>query len=146
MKKMMMFILLAGVASVAHAQVQGLTPSTGPSKDPAFLAMRHPETVTGETIFTHVCQGCHMPQGQGAQGAGAYPALAHDAKLASSAYPIVMLLNGRGAMPAIGQGLTDDQVAGVVNYIRSHFGNDYHDDVTAAQVKAMRPQPKEPSP
>jgi len=142
----MMFILLAGVASVAHAQVQGLTPSTGPSQDPAFIDMRHPEAVTGETIFTHVCQGCHMPQGQGAQGAGTYPALAHDAKLASSAYPIVMLLNGRGAMPPIGQGLTDDQVAGVVNYIRSHFGNDYHDDVTAAQVKAMRPQPKEPSP
>ena len=36
--------------------------------------------------------------------------------------------------------------AGVVNYIRTHFGNDYHDDVTAAQVKAMRPTPKEPSP
>jgi mono/diheme cytochrome c family protein len=144
--KKTIFILLAGMTGVADAQVQGLTPSTGPSQDPAFIDMRHPEAVTGETIFTHICQGCHMPQGQGAQGAGAYPALAHDAKLASSAYPIVMLLNGRGAMPAIGQGLTDDQVAGVVNYIRSHFGNDYHDDVTADQVKAMRPSPKEPSP
>jgi mono/diheme cytochrome c family protein len=145
MKKMLL-ILLVVFASTAHAQIQGLTPPSGPSQDPAFIDMRHPEAVTGESIFTHICQGCHMPQGQGAQGAGAYPALAHDNKLASSAYPIVMLLNGRGAMPPIGQGLTDDQVAGVVNYIRTHFGNDYHDDATAAQVKAMRPTPKEPSP
>jgi len=29
---------------------------------------------------------------------------------------------------------------------RTDRGNDYHDDVTAAQVKAMRPTPKEPSP
>jgi mono/diheme cytochrome c family protein len=144
--KKTLFILLAGFSCIAHAQLQGLTPSTGPSTDPAFIDMRNAQAVNGESIFTHVCQGCHMPDARGAQGAGAYPALAHDTKLASNAYPVVMLLNGRGAMPPIGQALSDDQVAGVVNYIRTHFGNDYHDDVTAAQVKAMRPQPEEPSP
>jgi mono/diheme cytochrome c family protein len=144
--KKILFILLAGCSCITQAQVQGLTPSTGASRDPAFIDMRNAQAADGETIFTHICQGCHMPDGRGAQGAGTYPALAHDAKLTSNAYPVVMLLNGRGAMPPIGQGLTDEQVAGVVNYIRTHFGNDYHDDVTAEQVKAMRPQLKEPSP
>ena len=34
--------------------------------------------------------------------------------------------------------MTDDQVAAVVNYVRTHFGNDYRDAVTAADVKAVR--------
>src|SRR5215813_964974 len=34
----------------------------------------------GQAIFTGVCQGCHMPQAQGAVGAGMYPALAKNAK------------------------------------------------------------------
>ena len=31
---------------------------------------------TGEALFKGICQGCHMPNAQGAVGAGAYPALA----------------------------------------------------------------------
>jgi mono/diheme cytochrome c family protein len=34
--------------------------------------------------------------------------------------------------------LDDDQVAAVVNYVRTHFGNHYADVVTPAQVKAVR--------
>ena len=32
----------------------------------------------GQDIYTQICQGCHMPQGQGASGAGHYPKLAGD--------------------------------------------------------------------
>ena len=31
---------------------------------------------SGEALFNQVCQGCHMADGQGSHGAGAYPALA----------------------------------------------------------------------
>ena len=33
--------------------------------------------------------------------------------------------------------MSDDQVAAVVNYLRTHFGNDYQDEVTAEDVKVV---------
>jgi mono/diheme cytochrome c family protein len=94
---------------------------------------------SGEEIFQNVCQGCHMPQGQGAAGAGAYPALAGNPRLASKVYPAFMVVRGNKAMPAFGAMLDDDQVAAVANYVRSHFGNRYSDSITPAEVKALRP-------
>ena len=41
-------------------------------------------------------------------------------------------------MPPFGRQLDDEQVAAVVNYVRTHFGNDYRDNVSAADVKAAR--------
>ena len=35
--------------------------------------------------------------------------------------------------------MSDDQVAAVVNYVRTHFGNHYDDAVTKDEVKAARP-------
>jgi mono/diheme cytochrome c family protein len=34
--------------------------------------------------------------------------------------------------------MNDEQVAAVVNYVRTHFGNHYTDAVTADNVKAVR--------
>ena len=34
-----------------------------------------------ESIYRSVCQACHMPAGEEAQGAGAYPALANNTRL-----------------------------------------------------------------
>jgi len=94
----------------------------------------------GEAIFKGVCQGCHMPNATGGTGAGSYPALANNTKLEVAGYPISVLVNGQKAMPAfIGTKLSDEQIADVVNYIRTHFGNHYTDKVTAADVKAARP-------
>jgi mono/diheme cytochrome c family protein len=92
----------------------------------------------GAAVFQHVCQGCHMPGGVGAVGAGRFPALAHNAKLATAGYPISMVLNGNGGMPWFNGALSDSQIADVVNYVRTHFGNNYTDMVTAADVAAVR--------
>jgi len=94
---------------------------------------------TGEALYKGVCQGCHMPDAKGAVGAGAYPALAGDRRLASAAYPAMVIVRGQKAMPSFGEGLSDAQVADVVNYIRSNFGNHFTDKITPDQVKAMRP-------
>jgi mono/diheme cytochrome c family protein len=94
----------------------------------------------GEAIFNGVCQACHMPGAIGAKGAGSYPALAGDPALSGRAYPVYVIVNGRKAMPAFGALLDDNQIADVVNYIRSHFGNDYSDEVTVDEVKAVRPR------
>ena len=80
-----------------------------------------------------------MPEGQGAVGAGAYPALAKNPKLSVAAYPITVILKGQRAMPALGGMLDDQQVADVVNYIRGAFGNSYAPTATPASVAAARP-------
>ncbi len=41
-------------------------------------------------------------------------------------------------MPAFGEVMSDDQVAAVVNYVRTHFGNFYQDAVTTEDVRAAR--------
>ena len=79
-----------------------------------------------------------MPDGKGAIGAGTYPALADDKNLEASGYPVTVVVNGQRGMPPVGEMMNDDQVAAVVNYVRTHFGNHYQDAVTAADVKAVR--------
>ena len=93
----------------------------------------------GEAIYKNVCQGCHMPRRQGAVGAGMYPALAKNSKLEVAGYPVSVVVNGQKAMPALGGMFSDQQVADVVNYVRTHFGNNYKDKVSPADVKAVRP-------
>ena len=96
----------------------------------------------GEAVYNAVCAGCHMPMGQGAVGAGAYPALADNALLADPSYPIYLILNGQKAMPPFGGLLDDHQIADVVNYIRSSFGNDFiaeYGEATAEDIEESRP-------
>ena len=89
-----------------------------------------------------------MPHGEGAIGAGHYPKLAGDAALASWRYVALTVLGGRHGMPAFGAAggpgwdgptvrLSDAQVAEVVNYVRSHFGNHWKPAVKADQVAAL---------
>ena len=92
----------------------------------------------GAAVYAGACAGCHMADGRGAVGAGRYPALAGDDRLAASAYPIDRVLHGKGAMPPFARSLSDDQIAAVVGYIRSQFGNAYGNGVTAAEVTAQR--------
>jgi mono/diheme cytochrome c family protein len=93
---------------------------------------------SGEALYADVCQGCHMPEGVGAAGAGAYPALARNPKLATAGYALFLVIHGRKGMPPFGKLLTDQQVAAVVNYVRTHFGNDFPDAVSDDDAKAAR--------
>ena len=93
---------------------------------------------SGEDLFANACQGCHMGDGMGAMGAGAYPSLARNGNLESAGYPITVILNGQRAMPAFGSMMSDEQVAEVVNYVRTHFGNRYQDAVIAKDVRSAR--------
>ena len=92
----------------------------------------------GEAIYRSVCAGCHMPDGRGASGAGTYPSLAGDPRLAGFRYAIGVVLKGRNAMPSFGYSLTNEQIAAVVHYIRTHFGNSFADAFTVADVAAER--------
>ncbi len=93
---------------------------------------------SGEAIYNSVCAGCHMADARGAVGAGAYPSLRQDERLVVAGYPIAVLLHGQRAMPSFARTLSDRQIADVVDYLRTHFGNDYRDVPTEADVKAAR--------
>jgi mono/diheme cytochrome c family protein len=49
-----------------------------------------------------------------------------------------VIVHGQKAMPPFGPLLNDQQIADVVNYVRTHFGNNYKDKVTPGDVKAQR--------
>jgi mono/diheme cytochrome c family protein len=110
-----------------------------PAADGSFQRVDKFMERDGEAVFVHVCAGCHMPDGKGAVGAARYPALAANPKLAARAYAVLMVVQGRGAMPSFAQYLDDAQIAGVVNYVRTHFGNNYADAVGAADARSARP-------
>ena len=93
---------------------------------------------SGEALYNATCAGCHMPDGKGAQGAGHYPALADNPAVEAAPYVILNVLHGRKAMPSFGDEMNDDQVAAVVNYTRTHFGNRFAGDVTPSQVRSLR--------
>jgi mono/diheme cytochrome c family protein len=112
---------------------------TGPAaSEPALSAGFRFFEMSGQELFANVCQACHMPDGKGAVGAGTYPSLAGDRNLEASGYPIAVVINGQRGMPPFGAMMSDDQVAAVVNYLRTHFGNSYQDTVSAEDVKAVR--------
>ena len=92
----------------------------------------------GEAVYRNVCQGCHMADAQGATGAGNYPALANNSRLANAGYVLTMVMNGHKGMPPFRGQFTDGQVADVVNFVRSHFGNRFKGTVSEADVKSLR--------
>ncbi len=115
---------------------------------PLFTSRATIGSLNGAQIYEHICQGCHMAEGQGAAGAGAYPKLAADKNFASWAFVAVTVLNGRNGMPPFGypvgrsmdsgpRHLSDAQIADVVNYVRSHFGNRYKAEATAEKIRAL---------
>jgi len=123
--------------ALAAGLALGLIALSGPAFAQAFGVGSYSEQ-TGEALYQGVCQGCHMPNAKGAVGAGAYPALAENRKLTAKVYPVLVVLRGQKAMPEFGSSFTDAQVANVVNYVRSNFGNHYTDAVTPDEVKTLR--------
>jgi len=133
LKQITVVALLSLIPAAALAQNAEHSPP-GPSLSAGFKFSER----SGEELYANVCQACHMPDGKGAVGAGTYPPLAGDKNLEANGYPVAVVVNGQRAMPPLGEMMNDDQIAAVVNYVRTHFGNNYQDAVTAADVKAVR--------
>lgn len=93
---------------------------------------------SGKAIYDAICVACHQKAGEGASGAGAYPALAKNDNLAAADYPIHVILHGQKGMPPLKGVLDDAQIAEVVNYIRSEFNGFNDEPATADQVAGAR--------
>jgi mono/diheme cytochrome c family protein len=130
---------LCPVALVASAiAVSPVAADDAPGTSAAMSRGREFAEQGGAELFARVCAACHQPDAKGAVGAAAYPALADDKKLASTAFVLTVLLRGRKGMPPVGAMMSDAQVADVVTYVRTHFDNDYPGAVSAADVAAAR--------
>ena len=91
----------------------------------------------GEQVYGTICVACHAPQGQGTPAMKA-PALAGNKFVTGGKDgPIDTVLNGRPntAMQAFGKQLSDTEIAAVLSYVRSSWGNKAA-EVQPAEVKA----------
>jgi mono/diheme cytochrome c family protein len=141
--------VLCGGMAFASIALTGLL-LEGPARaDTAGIFDAEPFGMTeGRQIYEHICRGCHMANAGGAVGAGRFPALAKDPALGSRQYMALTILRGRRNMPAFGAKyavgfggppvtLDETQIAAVINYVRTNFGNRYTDPITTAEVGAL---------
>ncbi len=100
----------------------------------------------GGEIYNNFCASCHLSNGEGIKGV--FPPLKNSDwlkdKQEASIHAIKFGLRGPitvndveydNLMPSLG--LSDDEVADVMNYINNSWGNNYGDPVTEEEVAAI---------
>jgi len=96
--------LLAGAALDAQAQAQATA------------------AADGKTLFAKNCAACHQANGKGIPGA--FPALAGSGFVQGAPVEVAtVLLKGRGGMPDFSNNLDDAEIAQVLSYVRTSWGN-----------------------
>jgi cytochrome c6 len=92
------------------------TPAPTPSSTPNSYR-------DGPTIYAQECMSCHGNQGQGSDG---NPSLAGNGGVTGNDYKrvISIVMHGRRTMPAFSPKLSDAEIAAVVTYIRTAWGNE----------------------
>lgn len=89
-----------------------------------------------QTLYLNACSACHRPNGVGVPGA--FPALAGSPLVRGDGMTVIKtVLNGRAGMPAFKNDLTDAELAAILTYVRSSWGNKAK-PVTPAQVATAR--------
>ena len=91
---------------------------------------------TGEAMFAQNCSACHQLTGKGVPGA--FPQLVGDPIVLGPADKLsALILRGRGGMPSFKADLTDEQIAPILTYVRSAWGN-HAPAIAPAVVKTAR--------
>lgn len=94
-------------------------------------------------LFDQNCAACHQAKGEGVPGA--FPALAGNALVQGDPKEAAWIVtHGRGGMPNFAEDLNDEQVASILTFLRSSWGNK-GGPVDAAVVKGVRGQPAPPN-
>ena len=90
----------------------------------------------GKAVFQKSCAACHQATGKGIPGA--FPSLAGNAFVQGPGQdPATVLLKGRGGMPDFSASLSDADMAAVLTYVRTSWGN-RGDALSEQQVAALR--------
>lgn len=101
------------------------------------LGLLCPAAATGsEKLFLENCAVCHQKDGQGIPQV--YPSLVKSEVVrASAADMALVLLIGRGEMPGFKGYLSSEDMASIINYVRSTFAN-IEDEITAERIDALQ--------
>jgi mono/diheme cytochrome c family protein len=120
------FLAPTALVLSCSANLLSAEPSTAPAASAPVSA----------TVFANNCSACHQPQGQGIPGV--FPSLAGDAFVKGDPSIVVStVLSGRNGMPSFRNELDDAQLAAVISFIRSSWGNNAK-PVTAQFVAKVR--------
>lgn len=142
---MIRYLLIVGTFSLGFALASAPVVTAQEAKPVISPGLFTYAPQDGASLYATICQGCHMSSGQGAVGAGSYPALAKNKNLEAKSYLLHVIVNGLHGMPPFGRGrtlygagaLSEAQIAAVANYVRTNFGNSYGDPITIDDVKAV---------
>ena len=76
----------------------------------------------GPTLFQQNCSACHQPKGEGVPGA--FPPLAGNKFVQGDPKgPAYVVTHGRGGMPNFSEDLDDKQIAAILSFVRTSWGN-----------------------
>ena len=76
----------------------------------------------GASLFQQNCSACHQAKGEGVPGA--FPALAGNKFVQGDPKgPAYVVTHGRGGMPNFSEDLDDKQVAAILSFVRTSWGN-----------------------
>ncbi|MYM22631.1 c-type cytochrome [Duganella sp. FT135W] len=149
-------IMLTWAVTYIFTQQNDDAPELGDHRTMATLEGKPagaPGAADGAQVYAANCVACHQATGAGLPGV--FPPLAgSEWVLAADKLPVNILLHGitgkltvkdsayNGQMPAFKDKLSDAEIAAVLNYVRSNFGNGAG-KITAAIVRAERDAGKE---
>lgn len=139
--------------SGAHVAADADHASSAPAATPAAPSTDHGyDAAKGQTLFAANCAACHQATGQGLPGA--FPplkgnAVVNDADATTHIHVVLHGLQGANVagvvytspMPPFAGTLDDEDIANIINYERSAWGN-HGAPVTARQVAAERAKGK----
>ncbi|MGD9928529.1 MAG: cytochrome c [Mangrovibacterium sp.] len=123
-------------------ETSALAKKHGAEIDVSAKSLPHP----GEKVYKQYCQVCHQANGAGVSGV--FPPLTPNKYIADKTLLIELVLHGMtgeievdgekyNSLMAPHDHLTDLELANVISYVRSNFGNKL-DPVTAEEVAAVR--------
>ena len=126
-----------------------LPPGSPPGAQTGVTQAAETSQMSGAAVYTSKCSTCHQPNGQGIPGA--FPPLVDSPYVVGDpSIPVRIVLRGmqgpieikgttyNGMMPAWADLLTDEEIAAVVNYIRSELEGNSAEPVDVEFVAKLR--------
>ena len=126
----LLWVLAAGLGLLGAQALQPAQPEVQLTGEAAKLKAE------GEKLYGQGCISCHGGEAQGGVG----PALSKNERLKDTRYVVQSLIKGVGYMHAVGLNLTDRELAAVITFVRTSFGNTY-EPVSEEEVMKLKAPP-----
>lgn len=119
------------VAALAAVLVPGVDEARGQDGSSAVEDLD-----PGRQVYEASCVRCHREGGRGVEGI--FPSLRQNELIQGPAEPLlIVLLRGRAAMPGFGETLSNKEIAAVLSYLRSRWGNEA-ERIPVGEISAVR--------